>query len=101
MGITIKNTRSSDFYADQIAVITHFAIITNVVIMRVHCNYLHFCLVVFILSMMQHEHFLYNFADVNIVVCFLAFKGLNGCLLRVTTMWTCDFAMFPSTRADV
>ena len=37
MGITMKNTRSADFCADQIDFITKFAIITNGVIKRVHC----------------------------------------------------------------
>ena len=32
-----KNTRSANFYAEQNGVITNFAIITNVVIKRVHC----------------------------------------------------------------
>ena len=32
-----KNTRSADFCADQIDIITNFAVITNVVIKRVHC----------------------------------------------------------------
>ena len=32
-----KNTRSADFYADRIDVITNFAVKTNVVIKRVHC----------------------------------------------------------------
>ena len=33
----MKNTRSADFCADQIDVITNFAVITNVDIKRVHC----------------------------------------------------------------
>ena len=33
-----KNTRSADFFADQIDVITDFAVITNVVIKGVHCR---------------------------------------------------------------
>ena len=33
----MKNTRSADFCADQIDVITNFAVITNVVIKRIHC----------------------------------------------------------------
>ena len=33
-----KNTRSADFCADRIEVITNFAVITNVVIKRVHCT---------------------------------------------------------------
>ena len=37
MGQSIKkNTRAADFCADQIDVITDFAVITNVVIKRVH-----------------------------------------------------------------
>ena len=32
-----KNTRSADFCADQIDVITNLAVITNVIIKRVHC----------------------------------------------------------------
>ena len=32
-----KNTRSADFCADRIDVITNFAVITNAVIKRVHC----------------------------------------------------------------
>ena len=35
-----KNTRSADFCADQIDVITNFAVIMNVVIKRVHCIFL-------------------------------------------------------------
>ena len=39
MGISIKkNTRSTIFCADQIDVITNFAVITNVIIKRVHCT---------------------------------------------------------------
>ena len=38
MGISIKNTRSADFCVDRIGVITNFAVISNVVIKRVHCN---------------------------------------------------------------
>ena len=37
MVLSIKNTRSADFSADRIDVITIFAVITNVVIKRVHC----------------------------------------------------------------
>ena len=37
MGISMKNTRSADFNADQTDVITNFAVITNVVVKRVHC----------------------------------------------------------------
>ena len=37
-GISMKNTRSADFCADRIDVITNFAVITNVVIKRVHCT---------------------------------------------------------------
>ena len=33
-----KNTRSADFCADRIDIISNFAVITNVVIKRVHCN---------------------------------------------------------------
>ena len=33
----MKNTQTPDFCADQIDVTTNFAIITNVVIKRVHC----------------------------------------------------------------
>ena len=36
--INEKNTRFADFCADQIDVITNFAVITNVVIKRVHCR---------------------------------------------------------------
>ena len=36
-----KNTRSADFCSDQIDVIKNFAVITNVVIKRVHCIKLH------------------------------------------------------------
>ena len=32
-----KYTRSADFYADRIDVIKNFAVITNVVLKRVHC----------------------------------------------------------------
>ena len=35
--LSIKNTRSAEFCADRIDVITNFAVITNVVIKRVHC----------------------------------------------------------------
>ena len=35
----MKNARSADFCADQIDVITNFAVITNVVIKRVHCTF--------------------------------------------------------------
>ena len=38
MGISIKSTRSADFCAEQIDVITNFAVITNVVINSVHCS---------------------------------------------------------------
>ena len=34
----MKNTQSTDFCADQIDVIMNFAVITNVVIKRVHCT---------------------------------------------------------------
>ena len=44
MGISIKNTRSADFCADQIHVITNFAVITNAVIKRVHSNTISFFL---------------------------------------------------------
>ena len=37
MGMSMKNTQSADFRADQIDVITNFAVITNVVLKRVHC----------------------------------------------------------------
>ena len=38
MGISMKKkTRSADICADQIDVITNFAVIKNVVIKRVHC----------------------------------------------------------------
>ena len=33
-----KKTRSADICADRIDVITNFAVITNAVIKRVHCN---------------------------------------------------------------
>ena len=33
----MKNTRAADFCADQIDVITNFAVKTNVVIKRAHC----------------------------------------------------------------
>ena len=33
-----KNTRSADFCADRTDVIMNFAVITNVVIKRVHCS---------------------------------------------------------------
>ena len=39
MGLSVKNTRSADFYADRIDVITNFAVITNALIKRIHCNY--------------------------------------------------------------
>ena len=32
-----ENTRSADFCADQIDVLTNVAVITNVIIERVHC----------------------------------------------------------------
>ena len=34
----MKNTRSADFCAGQIDVMTNFAVIANVVIKRVHCS---------------------------------------------------------------
>ena len=34
----MKNTQSTDFCADRVDVITNFAVITNAVIKRVHCN---------------------------------------------------------------
>ena len=37
MGLSIKNTRFAVFCADRIDVITNFAVITNVIIKRVHC----------------------------------------------------------------
>ena len=37
MGLSMKNTRSADFCADRIDVIMHSAVITSVVIKRVHC----------------------------------------------------------------
>ena len=36
MGISMKNARSADLCADRIDVITNFAVITNVIIKRVH-----------------------------------------------------------------
>ena len=39
MGLSMtKHTGSADFCADQIDVITNFAVITNVVIKRAHCT---------------------------------------------------------------
>ena len=38
IGLSMKNTRSADFCADQIDVLTNVTIIMNVVIKRVHCN---------------------------------------------------------------
>ena len=35
----MKKQRSADFCADQIDVIANFAVITNVVIKRVHCRW--------------------------------------------------------------
>ena len=37
MGISMKNTRSADFCADQINVIKNIVVITNVILKRVHC----------------------------------------------------------------
>ena len=38
MGLSMtKHTRSADFRADQIDIIKNFAVITNVIIKRVHC----------------------------------------------------------------
>ena len=37
MGLSMKNTRSADFCADRIDVITNLAVITNAVMKRVHC----------------------------------------------------------------
>ena len=48
MGISIKNTRSAVFCADQIDVIMNFAVITSVVIKRVHC--MSCCSLFFIIS---------------------------------------------------
>ena len=42
-----KNTRSADFSADRIDVITNFAVITNTVIKRVHCTIFHLLLLLF------------------------------------------------------
>ena len=42
MGISMKNTQSADFCADQIDFITNFAVITNVVIKKVQCISLSF-----------------------------------------------------------
>ena len=36
--LSIKSTRSADFCADRIDVITNFAVITNAVIKRAHCK---------------------------------------------------------------
>ena len=38
MGLSMKKKISADFCADQIDVITNFAVITNVVIKRIHCS---------------------------------------------------------------
>ena len=38
MGLSIKNTQSADLCADRIDIITNFAVVTNVVIKRVHCR---------------------------------------------------------------
>ena len=38
-----KNTRFADFCVDRLDVITKFAVITDVVIKRGHCNYLPLC----------------------------------------------------------
>ena len=38
MEISRKNTLSADFCEDQIDVTTDFAVITNVIIKRVHCS---------------------------------------------------------------
>ena len=38
MEISMTKTRSADFCADRIDVITNFAVITNAVIKRVHCT---------------------------------------------------------------
>ena len=37
MGSSMKNTQSTDICADRIDIILNFAVITNVVIKRVHC----------------------------------------------------------------
>ena len=42
MRLSIKNTRSADFCADRIDVITNFAVITNAVIKRAHCTCIFF-----------------------------------------------------------
>ena len=36
--LSMKKTRSADFCADGIDVVTNFVVITNVVIKRVHCT---------------------------------------------------------------
>ena len=40
MGLLLKNTRTADFCADRIDVISNVAVITNVVIKRIHCTLL-------------------------------------------------------------
>ena len=39
-GLSMKTTRTADFCADRIDVITNFAVITNAVVKRVHCSYI-------------------------------------------------------------
>ena len=36
MGLSIKTSRSADFFADRIDIINNFAVITNVAIKRAH-----------------------------------------------------------------
>ena len=43
MGLSMKNSRFSDFCADRIDVITNFAVIMYVVIKRVHCMVIRLC----------------------------------------------------------
>ena len=40
MGLSMKNTRTADFCADRMDVITNFAVITITVVKRVHCSYI-------------------------------------------------------------
>ena len=41
MGISIKNTRSTDCCAEQTDVVTNLAVITNIVIKRVYLYYMY------------------------------------------------------------
>ena len=78
----MKNTRSADFCADRIDVIANFAVITNVVIKRIHLKKLHKMLNIQnvfpkhirgLLSSVGHNLKLHNH-DFKILKCFILGK---------------------------